>query len=118
MFNFIALDVAKHLNILKFCANVTELNVLCFDLLWRTCFCPWQVYSKRYVDQMGKIGYFPATIVKETHRFVQDTVKRPTTVSMFFTFISTIFDSNRLQLTFIEIYSILSVFQDMDFYCD
>uniref|UniRef100_A0A3Q3WVS5 SH3 domain-containing protein n=1 Tax=Mola mola TaxID=94237 RepID=A0A3Q3WVS5_MOLML len=76
------------------------------------------VYSKRYVDQMGKIGYFPATIVKETHTFVQDTVKRPTTVSMFFTFISTIFDSNRLQLTFIEIYSILSVFQDMDFYCD
>uniref|UniRef100_A0A8C4GWV4 Otoraplin n=2 Tax=Dicentrarchus labrax TaxID=13489 RepID=A0A8C4GWV4_DICLA len=33
------------------------------------------VYSDRYVDQMGIIGYFPATVVKETHTFVEDTVK-------------------------------------------
>ncbi|KAM8739608.1 otoraplin-like [Acanthopagrus latus] len=36
------------------------------------------VYSERYVDQMGIIGYFPATVVKETHTFVQDTVQIPT----------------------------------------
>lgn len=42
-----------------------------------------QVYSTRYVDQMGIIGYFPATVVKETHKFVQDTVKIPATVSVF-----------------------------------
>lgn len=45
-------------------------------------FC--QVYSTRYVDQMGIIGYFPATMVKETHTFVQDTVNIPATVSGFF----------------------------------
>lgn len=32
---------------------------------------------------MGIIGYFPATMVKETHTFVQDTVKIPATVSVF-----------------------------------
>ncbi|XP_022619515.1 otoraplin [Seriola dumerili] len=37
------------------------------------------VYSERYVDQMGIIGYFPATVLKETHKFTQDTVKIPTT---------------------------------------
>lgn len=41
----------------------------------------WQVYSTRYVDQMGIIGYFPATAVKETHQFAQDTVTISTTVS-------------------------------------
>lgn len=40
-----------------------------------------QVYSTRYVDQMGIIGYFPATMVKETHQFAQDTVTIATTVS-------------------------------------
>lgn len=44
-------------------------------------FC--QVYSTRYVDQMGIVGYFPATMVKETHKFVQDTVMIPATVSVF-----------------------------------
>ncbi|XP_060895873.1 otoraplin-like [Labrus mixtus] len=37
------------------------------------------VYSERYVDQMGIIGYFPATMVKETQKFMEDTVKIPTT---------------------------------------
>ncbi|XP_071393305.1 otoraplin-like [Centroberyx affinis] len=37
------------------------------------------VYSERYVDQMGIIGYFPATMVKETHKFKEDTVTIPTT---------------------------------------
>ncbi|TMS04480.1 Otoraplin [Larimichthys crocea] len=36
------------------------------------------VYSERYVDQMGIIGYFPATVVKETHKFMEETVKIPT----------------------------------------
>lgn len=43
-----------------------------------------QVYSTRYVDQMGIIGYFPATVVKETHQFAQDTVTMTTTVSCVF----------------------------------
>ncbi|XP_037542469.1 otoraplin-like [Nematolebias whitei] len=37
------------------------------------------VYSDRYVDQMGRIGYFPATMVKETHQFTENTVEMPTT---------------------------------------
>ncbi|XP_062257374.1 otoraplin-like [Platichthys flesus] len=37
------------------------------------------VYGDRYVDQMGIIGYFPATVVKETHKFTEVTVKIPTT---------------------------------------
>ncbi|KAM9364158.1 otoraplin-like [Pholidichthys leucotaenia] len=37
------------------------------------------VYSDRYVDQMGVIGYFPATVVKETQKFADDTVKSQTT---------------------------------------
>ncbi|XP_071778152.1 otoraplin-like [Centroberyx gerrardi] len=37
------------------------------------------VYSERYVDQMGIIGYFPAIMVKETHKFKEDTVTIPTT---------------------------------------
>ncbi|XP_028325033.1 otoraplin-like isoform X2 [Gouania willdenowi] len=31
------------------------------------------VYSERYVDQMGIMGYFPAVVVKERHTFVEDT---------------------------------------------
>ncbi|XP_028279334.1 otoraplin-like [Parambassis ranga] len=42
------------------------------------------VYSERYVDQMGIIGYFPATVVKETHKFTEDTVKMRTTNMDFF----------------------------------
>ncbi|XP_056291684.1 otoraplin-like isoform X3 [Pseudoliparis swirei] len=38
-----------------------------------------QVYSERYVHQMGIIGYFPATMVKETQKFIEDEVKIPTT---------------------------------------
>ncbi|XP_077438301.1 otoraplin-like isoform X2 [Vanacampus margaritifer] len=38
------------------------------------------VYSDRYVDQMGIIGYFPAPVVKETQTFREDTVQIPTTV--------------------------------------
>lgn len=33
------------------------------------------------MDQMGIIGYFPATVVKETQRFTENTVKIQTTVS-------------------------------------
>ncbi|XP_075894535.1 otoraplin-like isoform X2 [Nelusetta ayraudi] len=42
------------------------------------------VYSTRYVDQMGIIGYFPATVVKETHQFAQDTVTMSTTATDFY----------------------------------
>ncbi|XP_017284170.1 otoraplin [Kryptolebias marmoratus] len=37
------------------------------------------VYSERYVDQMGRIGYFPATVVKETHKFTDSTIQMQTT---------------------------------------
>ncbi|XP_068996030.1 otoraplin-like [Embiotoca jacksoni] len=37
------------------------------------------VYGARYVDQMGIIGYFPATVVKETQKFTEDAVKMQTT---------------------------------------
>ncbi|KAM6922542.1 otoraplin-like [Lycodopsis pacificus] len=37
------------------------------------------VYSERYVHQMGIIGYFPATMVKETQTFTEDEVRIPTT---------------------------------------
>ncbi|XP_061913550.1 otoraplin-like [Entelurus aequoreus] len=37
------------------------------------------VYGDCYVDQMGIIGYFPATLVKETQRFREETVEIPTT---------------------------------------
>lgn len=47
----------------------------------------WQVYSDRYVDQMGIIGYFPATVVKEIHKFKEDMVTIPTTVSRVLAFI-------------------------------
>ncbi|KAM6956243.1 otoraplin-like [Aplochiton taeniatus] len=36
------------------------------------------VYSERYVDQMGIVGYFPATMVKETYTYQKDTVDIPT----------------------------------------
>ncbi|XP_037637668.1 otoraplin-like [Sebastes umbrosus] len=42
------------------------------------------VYSERYVHQMGIIGYFPATMVKETHKFAEDTVLIPTTSTDFY----------------------------------
>lgn len=37
------------------------------------------VYSEQYMHQMGVIGYFPATMVKETQTFTEDEVKIPTT---------------------------------------
>ncbi|KAF6716473.1 Otoraplin [Oryzias melastigma] len=37
------------------------------------------VYSERYVDQMGRIGYFPSTIVKETNKFSDNTISMQTT---------------------------------------
>uniref|UniRef100_A0A3P9PLC0 Otoraplin n=3 Tax=Poecilia reticulata TaxID=8081 RepID=A0A3P9PLC0_POERE len=37
------------------------------------------VYSERYVDQMGRTGYFPATVVKETRRFTDNPVWKQTT---------------------------------------
>lgn len=46
-----------------------------------------QVYGERYVDQMGIIGYFPATVVKETQKFAENTVNITTTVSIFVSFI-------------------------------
>ncbi|XP_068184414.1 otoraplin-like [Antennarius striatus] len=42
------------------------------------------IYGERYVDQMGIIGYFPATVMKETQKFVEDTVKIPTTATDFY----------------------------------
>lgn len=57
------------------------------NLFERPCFIYWQVYSERYVDQMGIIGYFPATVVKETHKFMEETVKIPTAVSVSVSFI-------------------------------
>lgn len=56
------------------------------NLLERPCYFHWQVYSERYVDQMGIVGYFPATVVKETLKFAEDTVKIPTTVRIFDSF--------------------------------
>ncbi|KAM4598786.1 otoraplin-like [Fundulus diaphanus] len=37
------------------------------------------VYSERYVDQMGRTGYFPATVVKETQKFTDKTIRMRTT---------------------------------------
>uniref|UniRef100_A0A8C6MKR0 Otoraplin n=1 Tax=Nothobranchius furzeri TaxID=105023 RepID=A0A8C6MKR0_NOTFU len=37
------------------------------------------VYSEQYVDQMGRIGYFPSPVVKETHKFTENTIQMPTT---------------------------------------
>ncbi|XP_056148308.1 otoraplin-like [Lampris incognitus] len=42
------------------------------------------VYSERYVDQMGIIGYFPATMVNETYQFKEETVSIPTTEMDFY----------------------------------
>ncbi|XP_068424786.1 otoraplin-like [Clinocottus analis] len=42
------------------------------------------VYSEQYVHQMGIIGYFPATMVKETQKFTKEKVKIPTTNMDFF----------------------------------
>ncbi|XP_042289238.1 otoraplin-like isoform X1 [Thunnus maccoyii] len=42
------------------------------------------VYGERYVDQMGIIGYFPATMVKEMQKFKEDTVEIPTTEMDFY----------------------------------
>ncbi|KAM4592079.1 otoraplin-like [Odontesthes bonariensis] len=36
------------------------------------------VYSERYVDQMGRIGYFPTTVVKETNKFSENTIDMQT----------------------------------------
>ncbi|XP_041922033.1 otoraplin-like isoform X1 [Alosa sapidissima] len=41
------------------------------------------VYSERYVDQMGIIGFFPVNYVNETYTFQRDTVKLPTTDTEF-----------------------------------
>ncbi|KAG7462866.1 hypothetical protein MATL_G00189290 [Megalops atlanticus] len=37
------------------------------------------VYSERYVDQMGIIGYFPKNLVTETQVYKESTVEIPTT---------------------------------------
>ncbi|XP_006638789.1 otoraplin [Lepisosteus oculatus] len=37
------------------------------------------VYSDRYVEQMGIIGYFPSTLVTETHVFKEGSIEIPTT---------------------------------------
>ncbi|XP_075997798.1 otoraplin-like [Genypterus blacodes] len=42
------------------------------------------VYGERYVDQMGLIGYFPATMLRETQKFTEETVQIPTTKMDFF----------------------------------
>ncbi|XP_016892709.1 otoraplin [Cynoglossus semilaevis] len=48
------------------------------------CYSHLQVYGHRYVDQIGIMGYFPATVVKETHKFTTETVKIPTTDGDFY----------------------------------
>ncbi|XP_069464450.1 otoraplin [Ambystoma mexicanum] len=42
------------------------------------------VYSEQYKDQMGIIGYFPSTAVKEEHVYQEATKKFPTTDMDFF----------------------------------
>ncbi|XP_029031698.1 otoraplin-like isoform X2 [Betta splendens] len=42
------------------------------------------VYSDHYVDQMGIIGYFPASVVKEMLKFTEDAVTIPTAEMDFF----------------------------------
>uniref|UniRef100_A0A673ZZ63 Otoraplin n=1 Tax=Salmo trutta TaxID=8032 RepID=A0A673ZZ63_SALTR len=46
------------------------------------------VYSERYVDQMGILGYFPSNLVKETTKFKKDTdtVEIPTADVDFYCF--------------------------------
>ncbi|KAJ1156766.1 hypothetical protein NDU88_009483 [Pleurodeles waltl] len=39
------------------------------------------VYSDQYKDQMGVIGYFPSTVVKEGHVYQEAKKELPTTVS-------------------------------------
>ncbi|XP_058507459.1 otoraplin-like isoform X2 [Solea solea] len=41
------------------------------------------VYSERYVDQMGRTGYFPATVVTEKLQFAMSTVTTSTTAGDF-----------------------------------
>lgn len=77
----------------------------------------WQVYSTRYVDQMGIIGYFPATVVKETHQFAQDTVTVSTTVSCMCLFSKDHHLKNAPKLTLWLFYFILFC-QAADFFCD
>lgn len=36
------------------------------------------VYSERYVDQMGRTGYFPATVVNETKKFTDSRLRMQT----------------------------------------
>lgn len=102
----------------------TERNVICIEpfnvcygnFLQRSCCFFWQVYSERYVDQMGIIGYFPATLVRETQKFMEDTVKIPTTVSKICDFLQ-----GNIQDALIENDNkIIIIFfcQDTDFYCD
>ncbi|KAK5600938.1 hypothetical protein CRENBAI_006705 [Crenichthys baileyi] len=38
-----------------------------------------EVYSERYLDQMSRMGYFPAPMVKETQKFTDDTIRMQTT---------------------------------------
>ncbi|XP_028844161.1 otoraplin-like [Denticeps clupeoides] len=42
------------------------------------------IYSNRYVDQLGIIGYFPVNYVNETYIFQKDTVNIPATNMDFF----------------------------------
>lgn len=79
--------MSDHLNYFKLSEDDECINVVYGNLLERPCYFHRQVYSERYVDQMGIIGYFPATVLKETQKFTENLVKIPTTVSVFVSFI-------------------------------
>lgn len=87
---FLCIVNAQYSNDLKSIAGTCTCSIynVLYGNLWKSPrYFLWQVYSERYVDQMGIIGYFPATVVKETHTFVQDTVQIPTAVSIFVSFL-------------------------------
>lgn len=79
------------------------------------CYLYWQVYSEQYMHQMGVIGYFPATMVKETQTFTEDEVKIPTTVSMI-SEVNTLIFWKKISLMLKDF--VLLFFQNMDFYCE
>lgn len=87
---FLCIVNAQYSNDLKSIAGTCTCSIynVLYGNLWKSPrYFLWQVYSERYVDQMGIIGYFPATVVKKTHTFVQDTVQIPTAVSIFVSFL-------------------------------
>lgn len=81
--SFFAFKMSKQLNYVMFIKVKGIEHMYLYTCIYINVYLyfHWQVYSDRYVDQMGIIGYFPATMVKETYKFAEDTVMIPTTVS-------------------------------------